>query len=433
MQIVDLSALPASVSLVNTITGPLGSGGTAHNLYIDSHYAYVSGSRTAAGVHIFDLSDPVAPVEVASWSHNYWHDVVVKNDTIYGSAIYGPYIEIIDGTDKSNLRLISRTSYPAGFTHNIWMTADNKYITQTDEIHDLPVNFWDVTDHESPERLARYTAGPGSIAHNTHVIGNFAFISYYYDGLKVIDISDRGAPVEIANYDSYPDDNYQRGPDYEGAWGAYPVLPSGNILISDRKYGLNVVQADTVHAGYVEGYIRLATTNVPVTDAVIEILGRNEDEGYTLTNIGPDGYFRIGIKPGTRSVRIRRALLHDYLLSNISIVPGETHFININMLPATVNDIDEAVSTPDDFQLFSNYPNPFNPETTLRWYQPLGGPVKISLYSREGELLFSEQMERSSGANRFQLDMKAYPSGTYFYQLTVPGFAGKPEKIILIK
>ncbi|MCI0552837.1 MAG: choice-of-anchor B family protein, partial [Anaerolineae bacterium] len=120
VQIIDLSPLPATAMLAGTYNATI-QDGLAHNLYIDDGYAYIAGSRNVGGAHILDLTDPTQPVEVGAWVQNYWHDVIVKNDTLYGSGMFAGTIEIVDGRDKSNLSLISRTFFPDAFTHNIWM------------------------------------------------------------------------------------------------------------------------------------------------------------------------------------------------------------------------------------------------------------------------------------------------------------------------
>ncbi len=331
VQIIDLENLPASAVSVGFYDATFQS---AHNLYIDNGYAYIAGSNTAGGLNILDLSNPTNPVEVGRWDQTYWHDVVVNNDTLYGSAGGAHAIEIVDGTDKANLRLISRTtSNPDGYTHNIWMTDDNKYLSQTEEGHNLPVNFWDVTDPASPELIATYNAGPNSIAHNTHIRGNFAFISYYYDGLKVLDISNRRAPVEVANYDTYPDDDLQRGSGYEGAWGAYPFLPSGNILVSDRKYGLHIIAFNNTNAGYIAGKVFDANTQAPISDFKLEQVDRSEEEGITSSIVKEEGEYLLGAKPGTRTFKFSKFGYDDFFLSEVSIQPGVTLKQDIFMTP----------------------------------------------------------------------------------------------------
>ena len=49
--------------------------------------------------------------------------------------------------------------------------------------------------------------GENSLAHNVHVKDDFLYISHYTSGLKILDIFDPSNPIEVAAYDSYPDDD----------------------------------------------------------------------------------------------------------------------------------------------------------------------------------------------------------------------------------
>ena len=51
----------------------------------------------------------------------------------------------------------------------------------------------------------------------------------------VHDITNPDHLVEVAYYDSYSGS----GNGYDGCWGTYPFLPSGNIISSDRNSGSN--------------------------------------------------------------------------------------------------------------------------------------------------------------------------------------------------
>lgn len=57
--------------------------------------------------------------------------------------------------------------------------------------------------------------------------------------MQVFDIRDRENPKRIMHY---PTSTIPNGGSYEGAWGVYPFLPSGNILVSDMQEGLFVVE-----------------------------------------------------------------------------------------------------------------------------------------------------------------------------------------------
>jgi hypothetical protein len=76
-----------------------------------------------------------------------------------------------------------------------------------------------------------------SVAHNAFINDNFIYIAYYNDGLQIFDISNPLAPVRTGYYDTFLSSQKD---DFRGAWGVYPFLPSGIVLVSDRNTGLYV-------------------------------------------------------------------------------------------------------------------------------------------------------------------------------------------------
>ncbi len=54
-------------------------------------------------------------------------------------------------------------------------------------------------------------------------------------GLTILDIADPNNPHAITFFDTFPGSD---SPNFSGAWGVYPYLPSGTILISDIEGGL---------------------------------------------------------------------------------------------------------------------------------------------------------------------------------------------------
>ncbi len=301
IQIIDLSNLPQDVTLVNTFSEQMPSG-VAHNIYIDGHYAWITGARENDQLIVLDLTSPDEPQIVATYSDPYWHDVVVNNGMVFGSAL-DKGIHLMDGTDPADLREISLTGYPGNFTHNMWPTADNLYLVVTDERNGAPLRFWDISNPLEPEQVARYDLPGQAVAHNAHVLGDFAYVSYYWDGLKIFDLSRREAPVEVAHYDTYPDDEFGRGRGFNGAWGVYPNLPSGNIIVSDMKYGLFVLRHNREAAAYLRGVISDGRDNSAIPDAEVKVLDQPIYGGTSIKSSDLEGRYVIGNKAGTYRVR----------------------------------------------------------------------------------------------------------------------------------
>jgi hypothetical protein len=56
----------------------------------------------------------------------------------------------------------------------------------------------------------------------------------------VLDISTPATPQELGFFDTFPAPSANTA-NFNGAWGVYPFLPSGNIIVSDIEFGLFVI------------------------------------------------------------------------------------------------------------------------------------------------------------------------------------------------
>ncbi|MCG6913343.1 S8 family peptidase [bacterium BMS3Abin03] len=87
----------------------------------------------------------------------------------------------------------------------------------------------------------------------------------------------------------------------------------------------------------------------------------------------------------------------------------------------------------NEFQLYRNYPNPFNPSTTISYSLPRQARIKIALYNILGnlvEILFDG--EQTAGIHQLILNAKDLSSGVYFVSMVADHF-NKSIKISLLK
>lgn len=73
---------------------------------------------------------------------------------------------------------------------------------------------------------------------------------------------------------------------------------------------------------------------------------------------------------------------------------------------------------PDEFQVSSVYPNPFNPTTTVAFDLPQATKINLSIYNLNGQLV-SELLSGNLDAGQYRATWNAtgHPSGTYIYRL----------------
>jgi hypothetical protein len=82
--------------------------------------------------------------------------------------------------------------------------------------------------------------------------------------------------------------------------------------------------------------------------------------------------------------------------------------------------------------LAQNYPDPFNPSTTIDYSIPESGNVKLKVYNSLGEKVATLVNEiKSRGNYEINFNASELASGIYFYQLKSGSFVKTKKKIIL--
>jgi hypothetical protein len=168
-----------------------------------------------------------------------------------------------------------------------------------------------------------------------------------------------------------------------------------------------------------------------------------------------DAYGTVTTPEGTfPCLRIRRKF--SILLGFFSIVTYGYEFVDQNRLYARI-DADEVSSVPvprsvgyyrqttttgvadvsssppPDFQLFPNYPNPFNPSTVIEFSLPHEELVTLKVYSELGQevgVLVDER--KQAGKHLVTFNGHGLPSGVYIYRLNA-GNHTESKKLLFVK
>jgi len=169
----------------------------------------------------------------------------------------------------------------------------------------------------------------------------------------------------------------------------------------------------------------------PLPDASVTVLGTtligttDEIGLYTIENI----------IAGTYSLRAFKTDYDSYTQTGVVISIGEVTTQHFALSPVSDSDI---VGVPLVTGLVGNYPNPFNPETTISFTLAKQGLVEIDVYNIKGERVRGLVNGLVSAGNHQVIwdgadDMgRVAGSGMYFYRLKAGGVVAT-RKMLLLK
>ena len=197
--------------------------------------------------------------------------------------------------------------------------------------------------------------------------------------------------------------------------------------------------------------------------------------GYMIKNfttgINPDEeIFRITLQNGLSAYPVRSFKLRDIL--NLQLTPGQTNTISINIPSLTAStgrfilsfanlkpniihlvgspvssvnnemlvsqNINQTLTLPQEFFLEQNWPNPFNPNTNIRFTLPEESGVSLVIYDLSGRQIKTLTVSRyPAGSHQIQWDGRddsgnAVASGIYVYRIHAGKYT-QSRKMMLLK
>jgi hypothetical protein len=274
----EIALLPAGgMGIANAPAG-------THRFEFDCERRLAYVSQTLEGyrgniVLIVDLSDPRNPKEVGRWwAEGQWvaggeaptwsrNEHRVHHPNRLGDRLYAPMwhggFAIVDISDAANPKTVvhvdhrqpspTHTTLPIG--HEIagrrWLLVFDEDVS--DECEDPPASMWlyDISDEGSPKLTSSFRVAEGGEyarcdgtkgkrfgAHQPHEhVGedNLVYAAWFAGGLRIVDISDPRAPVEVGHYVPQPAEGFPQSNDVF-------VDERGLIYLIDRHRGLDVLR-----------------------------------------------------------------------------------------------------------------------------------------------------------------------------------------------
>lgn len=115
---------------------------------------------------------------------------------------------------------------------------------------------------------------------------------------------------------------------------------------------------------------------------------------------------------------------------------GTLYFDDLRLVDNWVTGVEgdgTIAEIPQTYQLQQNFPNPFNPTTSIRYQLPSKDHVQLNVYDLRGQLvksLVNEQQQ--AGYHTVNFDASELPSGIYIYRLVTRNFS-ETKKMSMVK
>ncbi|MGE5431267.1 MAG: T9SS type A sorting domain-containing protein [Syntrophomonadaceae bacterium] len=117
------------------------------------------------------------------------------------------------------------------------------------------------------------------------------------------------------------------------------------------------------------------------------------------------------------------------LLNSTTVINVKNIFGNMTTDVKQVN----TNQVPTVYNLAQNFPNPFNPATTIRYSVPKAGMVTLRIFNMLGqEVATLVQAQQNAGSYEVSFDASRLSSGIYLYNLTSGSFSST-KKMMLVK
>lgn len=224
----------------------------------------------------------------------------------------------------------------------------------------------------------------GTVAHDLAGSNNGTLYNFNFDVTSGWMVSDNSMPVELASFSAAPKEN-----NVELKW---------KTATEENNYGFEVQRSEVrshrsegnwTKVGFVEGS---GNSNAPKDYSFVEKRVGNGKYSYRLKLINNDGSFK-----------------YSYCVE-----------IEVKFIPSV-------------FALSQNFPNPFNPSTTIDYQLPKESKVTLKMYDVLGKEVATVVDEmKEAGSYNVQIDAGGFASGVYFYRIVAGDFVSI-KKMVLMK
>jgi hypothetical protein len=388
--------------------------GCGCDVQVEGGFAYVADGW--GGLQIVDVSAPQDPSLFGFYDMDgfYAKSVTVENGLAYVASGNFTGLQIINATDPHSPTLGSSYNTP-GDANDVALAGGVAYVADGGS----GLQLISVSDPSNPALLGLCDT-PGS-AGSVSVAAGIAFVADGGPGLLIISVADPQNPALIAACDTPGE-------------AVSLLLRGGYAFVADGDFGVQVLDVSD------PGLPAIVASIQPHQTSYINRCYIHNDHLYVSdTNWKEISVYDIS---DLQSPALLNRYAWNMNTTGMFVSGGEFYTTNgastLNIHDLAWVDVDDQIQPPcSTFQL-GNYPNPFNPETTISYTLPASGSVSLEIYNSRGQLVRSlMQEEQPAGEHSLIWNGRddsghSVASGLYLYRIACQG-KHETRKMLLLK
>lgn len=209
-----------------------------------------------------------------------------------------------------------------------------------------------------------------------------------------------------------------------------------SVFIGSEINGYDIfLERDSSYGGGIISGKIISNSDSNFVNTILYAQSVSNGKIYTHNFVDENGNYKItGLPFGNYKIIGQLIDYDDAVSTDVSITPQSYYVSDIN-LEFKTTEVNQPENLPADFELYQNFPNPFNPVTIIKYSVPVGKQLAVSLQvfdmlGKEIAVLVNES--KSGGTYEIEFNASRLPSGVYFYQLITGGIV-QTKKMILLK
>jgi photosystem II stability/assembly factor-like uncharacterized protein len=215
------------------------------------------------------------------------------------------------------------------------------------------------------------------------------------------------------------------------------LSPISGITFADQSSGFAVGEAGHIlHSS--NGGVTWTEQSSPVRDNLNSVAFASDTLGIA---VGTNGVIVMTDDSGTtwhKGPQLTTSSLNKIVIdrSGHFTIVGDDATIIVGQISSAASPIDTLAvpdAVPQEVELYDNYPNPFNPSTTIQYALPEATHVTLRVYDALGRQVRTlVNRFEAAGTHRLRFDGSALSSGIYLYRLEAAG-TSRTRKMCLIR